>query len=142
MMKAGIEIHEWQGHPDLVEFKSFKTCPQGSDYWPGRTLHTKAVIVDGEVALLGSSNLNVRSELLNSEVMALVRDPRFAQELEAVFDFDLDRSAGPRFMDCAGGGQVPGRPPRTVPVTKEYLRDQFHRRGVLLRFLHLFQAVM
>ena len=44
-------------------------------------LHTKAVSVDGEVAWLGSCNMDMRSFTLNEEVVALVYDRGIANEL-------------------------------------------------------------
>ncbi len=52
----------------------------------GGLLHTKSVVVDREVALFGSVNLDVRSFWLDFEVTLGVYDPDFAQRLLALQD--------------------------------------------------------
>ena len=47
----------------------------------GGLLHTKSVVVDRQVALFGSVNLDVRSFWLDFEVTLGVYDPDFAQRL-------------------------------------------------------------
>jgi phosphatidylserine/phosphatidylglycerophosphate/cardiolipin synthase-like enzyme len=146
LMSHGVEIHEWQGHEDLKAFERAHACAI-SGYWPGNTLHTKAVILDGEVAIIGSHNFNFRSERLNSELMALIRDPAFARELEAVFEYDLDRvgdaPGGTRLLGC-GGLTYANRPRRTVQVSQEALDRHFRKwsHRAWIWFLHLFQPVM
>lgn len=41
-------------------------------------LHSKAVVIDGQVALVGTYNLDPLSMVINSEVMAAVNNPEFA----------------------------------------------------------------
>ena len=50
------------------------------EYRPG-LLHAKTMVVDGEVALIGSANLDRRSFELNFENNILLRDKAFAAEL-------------------------------------------------------------
>ena len=50
----------------------------------GGLLHTKSVVVDRQVALFGSVNLDVRSFWLDFEVTLGVYDPDFAQRLLAL----------------------------------------------------------
>ena len=47
----------------------------------GGLLHTKSVVVDRELALFGTLNLDIRSFLLNFEVTLIVYDPGFARDL-------------------------------------------------------------
>lgn len=49
----------------------------------GAALHTKAFAVDGELAFVGSFNLDPRSAALNTEMGAFVRNPTIAQEVAA-----------------------------------------------------------
>jgi len=50
----------------------------------GSFLHAKHMSVDDNVALIGSSNLDVRSFALNAEVSVLICDPRVVSDLRAV----------------------------------------------------------
>ncbi len=52
----------------------------------GGLLHTKSVVVDRQVALFGSVNLDVRSFWLDFEVTLGVYDPDFAERLLALQD--------------------------------------------------------
>jgi len=64
MLAAGIQIFEFKGG----------------------LLHTKSVVVDRQVALFGSVNLDVRSFWLDFEVTLGVYDPDFAERLIALQD--------------------------------------------------------
>ncbi len=47
-------------------------------------LHAKHLSVDGEIAVIGSSNMDIRSFTLNLEVSVMVRGTAFVEELAAV----------------------------------------------------------
>lgn len=56
-------------------------------YWfKGGLLHTKSVVVDRQVALFGSVNLDIRSFWLDFEVTLAVYDPDFAERLLSLHD--------------------------------------------------------
>ncbi|MDA3797976.1 MAG: cardiolipin synthase [Kiritimatiellae bacterium] len=55
-------------------------------------MHAKAMIVDDEVAIVGSSNLDVRSLTLNYESNAVIYSESFVNELKAVVLFDKRES--------------------------------------------------
>ncbi|MSR75327.1 MAG: hypothetical protein EXS14_07650 [Planctomycetes bacterium] len=59
---------------------------------PGPMQHIKAAILDGEVALLGSSNLDNRSLFLNFELDIAVASRDFAQQLRKTLEVDLARA--------------------------------------------------
>ncbi len=49
-------------------------------------LHTKSLTIDDEVAIIGSSNMDMRSFGLNMEISMLVRGQEFVQEMRTVED--------------------------------------------------------
>lgn len=51
----------------------------------GASLHTKALVMDGEGAFVGSYNLDPRSTALNTEQGIFVRDPVIGSQLQALF---------------------------------------------------------
>lgn len=55
-------------------------------------LHTKSLTIDDEVAVIGSSNMDMRSFGLNMEISMLVRGEEFVQEMRAVEDQYRDLS--------------------------------------------------
>ncbi|MFO0947496.1 MAG: phospholipase D-like domain-containing protein [Planctomycetota bacterium] len=46
-------------------------------------MHAKHLSIDDSVALIGSSNLDIRSFILNAELMVLLYDPKPIVELSA-----------------------------------------------------------
>ena len=71
----------YTGSFNLVDPRFFKIFG-----FKGGLLHTKSVVVDRQVALFGSVNLDVRSFWLDFEVTLGVYDPDFAQRLLALQD--------------------------------------------------------
>ncbi len=55
-------------------------------------LHGKSVLLDEAASAVGTLNLDNRSFRLNFEITALVLDPDFAGEVEAMFEADFARS--------------------------------------------------
>jgi cardiolipin synthase A/B len=60
-------------------------------YEPG-FLHGKSMLLDRVAAAVGTLNLDNRSFRLNFEITALVLDPGFAKQVEAMFEADFARS--------------------------------------------------
>lgn len=60
--------------------------------YEGGFLHAKALVVDDDLVLLGSANLDTRSFRLNFELSTVIRDPGLAAAVTEVFRADLDRS--------------------------------------------------
>ena len=67
LLRAGIELQEFKG-PD--------------------TLHAKSMVIDGRIAVVGSYNLDPRSENLNAEAMCAAEGRAAAQALLASIDRD------------------------------------------------------
>jgi cardiolipin synthase len=72
----------------------------------GGLLHTKSVVVDRQVALFGSVNLDVRSFWLDFEVTLGVYDPDFAERLLALQDKYIQDSIA---VDLQTWQQRPGK---------------------------------
>jgi len=60
--------------------------------WTGVMLHAKTAVVDGVVALVGSSNLDPLSLRRNYELNALVADPTTGAAMRALFAADLEKA--------------------------------------------------
>lgn len=87
LMRAGIDFREYKG-PD--------------------PLHAKSIVVDDRISLVGSYNIDPRSQYLNTEVMCLSEDEELAREVRAAIDahianaWAIHRSAaGPRLSRAA-----------------------------------------
>ncbi len=72
----------------------------------GGLLHTKSVVVDRQVALFGSVNLDVRSFWLDFEVTLGVYDPDFAERLLALQNTYIEKSVA---VDLQTWRQRPGK---------------------------------
>jgi cardiolipin synthase C len=68
VLRAGIEVAEFKG-PD--------------------TLHAKSIVIDGRIALVGSYNLDPRSENLNTEVMCVADNETIARQLLDAIDLHV-----------------------------------------------------
>ena len=55
-------------------------------------LHEKAMLIDDEVATIGTANFDNRSFRLNFEITAVVVDPEFIPKVERMFEEDFKRS--------------------------------------------------
>lgn len=92
LIKAGVKVHE---------------------YGP-RMLHTKALLVDDSLVVLGSANFDHRSFRLNFEVSALLDDPELAAELERHLE-----------GECKSAPVV--QPDRNRPLFREQLPEALAR---------------
>jgi cardiolipin synthase len=55
-------------------------------------IHGKAMVIDGEVAIVGSTNMDSRSLKLNYETNLAIFDSLFAERLRLVIHDDLDHA--------------------------------------------------
>lgn len=94
LLDLGIEVYEMRADPESIPALSSSAGPAGSRTPTSRaSLHTKAVVIDGRIAVIGSMNLDLRSQLQNSEVGLVVRSPRLAAELARQVDATLASGA-------------------------------------------------
>jgi cardiolipin synthase A/B len=71
LIDAGVEVREWRGPASL---------------------HAKTMVVDGELALVSSFNLDPRSAERNSEALILIRDSEVVRELSDSLARDVAQS--------------------------------------------------
>ncbi len=67
----------------------------GVELWEYRgpeCLHTKAAVIDGKQAVIGSYNLDTLSERLNSEIVLAIDSPAVAERLRRSMDTHLERA--------------------------------------------------
>ncbi len=63
------------------------------DKQPGPSfMHSKVVLVDHEIASVGTANLDIRSFAINSEINALIYDNKTVNQLYKMFEGDLKNS--------------------------------------------------
>ena len=71
LVRTGVELWEYRG-PEC--------------------LHTKAAVIDGERVIVGSFNLDPRSEKLNSEIAVVIEGRQAAEILRRTMDANLERA--------------------------------------------------
>ncbi len=77
LLRGGVKIYEYQ--PTMI--------------------HSKTMVIDGILSLVGSSNFDARSAQINEELDLTVYDRTFGNEMEAVFNRDLKSSKVYRLED-------------------------------------------
>jgi putative cardiolipin synthase len=118
LLDMGVEIHEMRSNPEsaaeLLGSSAARQEPRGG-WWtsgPGgskantrsrASQHSKAVIIDQRFAVIGSMNLDLRSQLKNSEVALLIRSTALSQEATRQIETTL-ASAAYRLERREGGG--------------------------------------
>ena len=62
----------------------------GVEIWErqGAVLHAKTMVIDEEIAVIGSTNLDYRSIEFNCEISAVIRSREFGQQMTALFQHD------------------------------------------------------
>ncbi len=82
LLRVGVEIHELKRFSVGRLESPFRSSSRAS-------LHTKAVIVDGRSAFVGSFNLTPRSTWINTEMGVRIDDPDFAAGVRRNFEQNL-----------------------------------------------------
>jgi len=88
LLKMGLEIREYRPDP-AVQREVMQRYAALKDEAPVFALHAKTLVVDSQVAYIGTYNLDPRSENLNTEVGVIVRDPALARAVCAAIETDM-----------------------------------------------------
>ena len=119
-LETGVEIYEFK--PDAqIRYKLMNKEPQAVlSYTPVYGLHSKTMIIDNYVTVIGSYNLDPRSANLNTECVAIIRSEQMAGNMMRFIeeeirpenawritkDFNPDKEAGGKKMIKAASRQV------------------------------------
>jgi putative cardiolipin synthase len=85
VLAAGIELYELRA--DAAALALYVTPPVQPR---ALGLHTKAVVIDGERAFIGSPNVDPRSMVYNTEIGIVSDSPALAREVAALITRDMD----------------------------------------------------
>jgi putative cardiolipin synthase len=99
LLKAGVELHELRADAALREH--FRAFEDDDEIHAG--IHTKAFVLDGEQALIGSFNFDPRSRDLNSEIGLVIDDRVFAGQVVDEMNRDFDPANSYRLFLTEGG---------------------------------------
>ena len=89
LLKTGIDIFEFK--PDAeIRYKVMTGALQSKiDYKPVFGLHAKSMVIDGEIAVIGTFNLDPRSANLNTECVTIIHDKKIAGDLMRAMEEDM-----------------------------------------------------
>jgi phosphatidylserine/phosphatidylglycerophosphate/cardiolipin synthase-like enzyme len=115
LLALGVELFEMRADQEGTAAGLGSTPGLGSSQGGGSksgsraSLHSKAVLVDKRLAVIGSMNLDLRSQRQNSEVALLIRSAAIAQE--AARQVDATVAQGAYRLALENGGLVWRAPP-------------------------------
>jgi cardiolipin synthase len=55
-------------------------------------LHAKTMVVDGQISIVGSTNLDYRSIEYNCELSAIIRSKELGSQIQRLFEHDVQHS--------------------------------------------------
>src|SRR6185295_8091753 len=85
------------------------------EYLGPECLHAKTAVIDGETVVVGSYNLDPRSERLNTELALVVHDRSIATDLQRTLDEHLQRAVR---IDARGFPKGADKPYPGIPRSK------------------------
>ncbi len=115
LLALGVELYEMHADQEGTAGGMGSTPGFGSGQAGGSkasssraSLHSKAVILDDRLAVIGSMNLDLRSQLQNSEVALLIRSAALSREATRQIEATLAQGAYRLALD---GGEIVWRAP-------------------------------
>jgi phosphatidylserine/phosphatidylglycerophosphate/cardiolipin synthase-like enzyme len=89
LLAIGVDLYEFK--PDAQVRRQLMTGALQTklDYAPTFGLHAKSMVVDDNIAVIGTFNLDPRSANLNTECLTVVHDARIAGDLQHAMDVDM-----------------------------------------------------
>ena len=96
LLRAGAVIHELKPDPSMARDSAIGESRA--------SLHTKALVVDGRIAYVGSFNMDPRSARINTEGGVVIDDPGFAAQVRAQYERAIDPARSWRV--ALEGGQL------------------------------------
>ncbi len=89
LLRIGVELYEFR--PDAAVRRQVMTGALQAtlNFAPVFGLHAKSMVVDDQIAVIGTFNLDPRSANLNTECLAVIRDATIAGELARAMRVDM-----------------------------------------------------
>ncbi len=104
VLLPGIHDHK------IVKYASYSYIEEGEHFgikfyrYDCGFLHQKVLLIDDDLAVVGSANLDNRSLKLNFEILAIVESRSFNEKVEAMFREDFEASS-PLPLECMTRGE-------------------------------------
>ncbi|QTD90270.1 phospholipase D family protein [Burkholderia anthina] len=78
LLQHGVELYEFKAQPGSPRARLFGSRSRAS-------LHAKAYVIDRQILVIGSMNLDPRSAHLNTELALVIHSPAIAQQAAEIF---------------------------------------------------------
>ena len=90
LLNTGVRIFEFR--PDAAERKKIMTgeLQETLDYQPTFGLHAKSMVIDGEITVIGTFNLDPRSANLNTECFVIVNSEKITKGVSEGMDIEFN----------------------------------------------------
>ena len=87
LKNIGVEVYEMKPYaPDVMSLNT-SGIPDTMDAKVG--LHSKSLLIDNHISMIGSFNLDPRSANLNTECIVIVRDENITKEMAGYFEREM-----------------------------------------------------
>lgn len=140
LLALGVELHEMRSDQEGTVGGMGSTAGFGSGRAGGSksgasraSLHSKAVIIDQRLAVIGSMNLDLRSQRQNSEVALVIRSHALAQQ--AALQVDATIAQGAYRLELDAGELVWRAPPGASFKTAHSEPDASAKLRLLVRLI-------
>ena len=84
LVKMGAEVYEYRKGAGKIKVRGRMTS--------GASLHSKTLVFDNKISWIGSFNLDPRSSIINTEVVAIFDNEEFAKETTKLIHIDMQRA--------------------------------------------------
>ncbi|NMG01318.1 phospholipase D-like domain-containing protein, partial [Aromatoleum toluolicum] len=91
LLAMGVELYELRS--EQAGLRSALGSSGGAAGSSRAMLHSKVMVVDGRLLVVGSMNLDLRSQLQNTEIALLIRSRRLAAEAAGQIDAAMRQGA-------------------------------------------------
>lgn len=89
LLEMGLQIYEYKPDADVQRKLMQRTAGAAARKVPISALHAKTMVIDGNTVYIGTFNFDPRSENLNTEVGAIIRDAALARTVEDSIATDM-----------------------------------------------------
>ena len=84
----GLQIYEYQPYPEVQQIL-LERYPELKDKQPVFAIHAKTMVIDSSIVVIGTYNLDPRSQNLNTEVGIIVNHPGLASFVQEKILIDI-----------------------------------------------------
>ncbi len=89
LLDIGVNIFEFKPDAEIRHKIMTGALQKAMDFKPIFGLHAKSIVIDQDIAVIGTFNLDPRSANLNTECVAIIYDDKIARKLFDAMDEDM-----------------------------------------------------